>query len=238
MSSPMPNVTSLQTVLPLGFDPEIGTQLEDLATVLKSSVRRQAPAKHWQLINRVIAYAASAEQHISEQQERIRELEALSSTDELTGLHNRRGLQDFMTRNLITARRHGETGVLAFMDLNDFKEINDRYGHEVGDKALCAFADTIKANLRGSDFIARIGGDEFVFVLTRTNEENGRTRALTIQRQVSSTSISARGRKIFLRASMGLAFYGDDSSFSDLMVTADKAMYENKKANKLATHKS
>ncbi len=237
MSSPMTNIPSPQAAFPMGIDTEIGTQLEDLAMALKTSVRRQAPAKHWQLINRVIAYAASAEQHISEQQERIRELEALSSTDELTGLHNRRGLQDFMTRTLITSRRHGETGVLAFMDLNDFKEINDHYGHEIGDKALCAFADTIRTNLRGSDFIARIGGDEFVFVLTRTNEENGRNRALTIQREVSATSISARGRKIFLKASMGLAFYGDDSSFNDLMATADKAMYENKKANKLAARK-
>ena len=76
-----------------------------------------------------------------------------------------------------------------------------------------------------------------MFVLTRTNEENGRNRALTIQREVSATSISARGRKIFLKASMGLAFYGDDSSFNDLMATADKAMYENKKANKLAARK-
>ena len=238
MSSPMTNIPSPQAVFPIGVNTEIGAQLEDLASALKTSVRRQAPAKHWQLINRVIAYAASAEQHISEQQERIRDLEALSSTDELTGLHNRRGLQDFMSRTLITSRRHGETGVLAFMDLNDFKEINDRYGHDTGDQALCAFADTIRTNLRGSDFVARLGGDEFVFVLTRTNEGNGCKRALTIQREVSATSISVRGRKIFLTASMGLAFYGGDSSFNDLMTTADKAMYDNKKANKLVTKKS
>lgn len=235
MSSPMTNISSAQTGHPLGFEAEIGAHLEDLSTALKTSLRRQAPAKHWQLINRVIAYAASAEQHISEQQQRIQELEALSSTDELTGLHNRRGLQEFMTRTLAMARRHGEEGIVAFLDLNDFKEINDRYGHDTGDTALRQFAENIQRNLRSSDFVARIGGDEFVFVLTRTNAENGQARALAIQREVSASSIPARGRKIFLKASMGVVPYTGESSYNELMSAADHAMYENKKANKKAT---
>lgn len=238
MSSPMTNISSVQTGHPLGFEAEIGAQLEDLSTVLRTSLRRQAPAKHWQLINRVIAYAASAEQHISEQQQRIQELEALSTTDELTGLHNRRGLNDFMTRTLAMARRHGEEGIVAFLDLNDFKEINDRYGHDTGDTALRQFAENIQRNLRSSDFVARIGGDEFVFVLTRTNAENGRARALAIQREISATSISARGRKISLKASMGVVPYNGDSTFCDLIGAADNAMYENKKANKKTTRVS
>ncbi|MFC4270971.1 diguanylate cyclase [Sneathiella chungangensis] len=237
MSSPMPHISPLQSGLPMGFDAEIGAQLEDLSAALKTSLRRQAPAKHWQLINRIIAYAASAEQHISEQQERIRELEALSTTDELTGLHNRRGLQDFMTRVLAMARRHHEEGVLAFLDLNDFKDINDRYGHNAGDDALCLFAETIRRNLRTSDFVARIGGDEFVFVLTRTDEENGRARAFAIQREISATSISARGRKVFLKASMGIVPFDGNSDFNELMSAADLAMYENKKANKKAARR-
>jgi diguanylate cyclase (GGDEF)-like protein len=231
----MTNFSSLQTGRPLGFEAEICTQLEDLSTVLKSNLRRQAAIKHSQLINRVIAYAASAEQHISEQQKRIQELEALSTTDELTGLHNRRGLQEFMTRTLASAQRHGEEGIVAFLDLNDFKEINDRYGHDTGDIALQKLAENIQKNLRSSDFVARIGGDEFVFVLTRTNAENGRNRALAIQREVSAASISARGRKIFLNASMGVVAYNADSSYQELMKAADHAMYENKKANKRVT---
>ncbi|MDF2366906.1 GGDEF domain-containing protein [Sneathiella sp.] len=238
MSSSMAHISPLKSGHPPGFEAEIGTQLEDLSTALRSSLRRQAPAKHWQLINRVIAYAASAEQHISEQQHRIRELEALSTTDELTGLHNRRGLQEFMTRTLASARRHKEEGIVAFLDLNDFKEINDRFGHDTGDIALQKFAENIQYNLRSSDFVARIGGDEFIFVLTRTNTENGRGRALAIQREVSATSIPARGRKIFLKASMGIVPYTGDSAYSDLMSAADQAMYDNKKANKKAAHTS
>ncbi|MZR31109.1 GGDEF domain-containing protein [Sneathiella litorea] len=236
MPSPLTNISSLQNGHPLGFEAEIGAQLEDLSTALRTSLRRQAPAKHWRLINRVIAYAASAEQHISEQQQRIQELEALSTTDELTGLHNRRGLQDFITRTLAMARRHGEEGVVAFLDLNEFKEINDRFGHDTGDIALQKFSEVIQGNLRGSDFVARIGGDEFVFVLTRTNAENGLTRALAILDEVCATSIQARGQKIFLKASMGVVPYTGESSYNELMTAADHAMYENKKANKKVTH--
>lgn len=238
MSSSMTHISSVPTDHPPGFEAEIGSQLEDLSTALQSSLRRQAPAKHWQLINRVIAYAASAEQHITEQQHRIRELEALSTTDELTGLHNRRGLQEFMTRTLASAQRHGEEGVVAFLDLNDFKEINDRFGHDTGDIALQKFAENLQRNLRSSDFVARIGGDEFVFVLTRTNTENGKARALAIQREICATSVPARGRKIFLKASMGVIPYTGDKSYYDLMKAADHAMYENKKANKKVTRAS
>ncbi|MCF8467195.1 MAG: GGDEF domain-containing protein [Sneathiella sp.] len=235
MSSSMATIPTVDTATPTGFEQDMALHLEDLTSKLKDSFRQQASAKHWQLINRVIAYAASAEQHISEQQARIRELEALSSTDELTGLHNRRGLQDFMTRTLSIARRHNETGILAFLDLDNFKEINDRYGHETGDRALKTLADTIASSLRRSDFIARVGGDEFVFVLTRTTEENGRSRALTMQRQISATMLPVRGKKLFLKASLGVASYNAESSFNQLMAAADQAMYENKKAQKART---
>ena len=233
MSSPMTTMPTPETIIPMGFEQDVATQLEDLTYKLKDSFRQQASAQHWQLINRIIAYAASAEQHISEQQTRIQELEALSSTDELTGLHNRRGLQDFVTRTLAFARRHNEQGILAFLDLDNFKEINDRYGHETGDRALVLLAETIKSNLRGSDFVARVGGDEFVFVLTRTTKENGRNRALALQRQISATALPVRGRRLFLHASLGIAAYSNNSTYDQLIKAADHAMYENKNSRKI-----
>jgi diguanylate cyclase (GGDEF)-like protein len=229
----MTSIQTTPTVNPIGFEQDVTSHLEDLTSKLKDSFTQQSSATHWQLVNRIIAYAAGAEQHISEQQTRIRELEALSTTDELTGLHNRRGLQDFVTRTLAIARRHDEEGILAFLDLDNFKEINDRFGHETGDKALKKLADTITSSLRGSDFVARIGGDEFVFVLTRTTEENGRNRALTLQRQISTTSVDARGKTLFLKASMGVVPYTAESTFNELLKEADHAMYDNKKINKL-----
>ncbi|TNE36074.1 MAG: GGDEF domain-containing protein [Alphaproteobacteria bacterium] len=231
MSGSMTMSAAPESAAPMAFD-DVSFHLEDLAGKLRVSMQKQTNAKHWELMNRVIAYAASAEQHISEQQARIRELEALSSTDELTGLANRRGLADFMHRLLSVARRHNEQGILAFLDLNNFKEINDLYGHDVGDLALKHFATTIRENLRESDFVARLGGDEFVFVLTRTNEVNGEKRARAIQALISKTYISARGQKLPLQASMGVIAFDGDSSYRDLMRDADVAMYKEKKACK------
>ncbi len=225
---------SAHSMLPLGFDPDIGPHLEDLSSVLKSSLHQQTARRHWQLINRIIAYAASAEQHISEQQQRIRELEALSSTDELTGLANRRGLLDFMERLLASARRHREEGVLAYLDLNDFKGINDRFGHATGDRALCLLADLLKKNVRSSDFVARIGGDEFIFVLTHTNFENGRRRATAIGEAIAGATFSARGCDIRLTASIGVSAYDGDTKLDDILRKADEAMYEVKAAGKAA----
>lgn len=232
MSSSMFTLPTAAAGIPIGLDQDINSHLEDLAGKLKDSHRPETPSIHWELINRVLAYAASAEQHISEQQARICELEALSSTDELTGLHNRRGLYDFMTRALSLARRHEEKGVLAFLDLDNFKQINDTYGHNTGDLALKTFAETIKSNLRESDFVARVGGDEFVFVLIHTSEEDGRKRALTIQKIADSTTLTLRDRELPLKASMGIIAYNGDSNYGQLMRSADLAMYKNKRAKK------
>tara|TARA_R110002072_G_scaffold114038_3_gene243961 strand:- start:56 stop:772 length:717 start_codon:yes stop_codon:yes gene_type:complete len=228
----MPSAHFAQSPLPMGLDPDIGAHLEDMSVVLKSSLHRQTAARHWQLINRIIAYAASAEQHISEQQQRIRELEALSSTDELTGLANRRGLIEFANRLLATARRHQEQGVLCYLDLNDFKKINDEFGHETGDRALCLLAETIQKNLRSSDFVARIGGDEFIFILTHTNTENGRLRAAIIEREITAADLSARDRKIRLSVSIGVTGYDGKTTLDDLLRRADEDMYHNKHGRK------
>lgn len=225
---------SQNSMPPLGFAPDIGAYLEDLSSVLKSSLHQQTMRRHWQLINRIIAYAASAEQHICEQQKRIRELEALSSTDELTGLANRRGLIDFMNRLLASAERHQEQGVLAYLDLNDFKEINDRFGHAAGDRALRLLADLLTRNLRRSDFVARIGGDEFVFVLTHTTLENGRRRAEAIGREIANTSLTVRDREIPLSASIGVAAYNGSTDLDGLLRSADKAMYQVKEQHRAA----
>lgn len=232
MSSSMATAAQVDARFPQGIERDVAFHLKDLATQLKDSHRRDATTQHWQLINRVMAYAASAEQHITEQQVRIRELEALSSTDELTGLHNRRGLQGFMNRILSIARRHKETGVLAYLDLDNFKEINDTYGHCVGDRSLKKFADTLQAGLRDSDFVARVGGDEFVFVLVRTSEADGINRTRALQDEINSTFITARGSKLFLETSMGIAAYDGQSTYQQLLRATDKAMYEDKNRRK------
>jgi len=233
MSSSMATAAIAGLKSPPGMEQDVSFHLEDLAIKLKDSRHDTVTNQHWQLINRVMAYAASAEQHISEQQTRIRELEALSTTDELTGLHNRRGLQDFMGRILSISERHRERGVLVYLDLDHFKEINDTHGHEAGDSVLVKFAGILKASLRDSDFVARIGGDEFVYVLVRTSEQDGINRARSLQAQLSSTYADIRGHSLSLEASMGVAAYDGRNSFDQILRAADIAMYEDKNRRKL-----
>ncbi|USG60156.1 GGDEF domain-containing protein [Sneathiella marina] len=232
MTANMSALPATGTGLAFGAEQEVPFHLENLAKKIKNSPHNSANPQYWQTINRVIAYAASAEQHISEQQARIRELEELSSTDELTGLPNRRGLQEFMARMLSISRRHDEQGVLAFLDLDDFKIINDHYGHETGDRLLNVFAKALKSSLRDSDFVARIGGDEFVFVLVRSSEENGINRARAIQQQIGSSFITAQGKELPLRASLGVAAFNGEATLAQLLRSADLDMYKDKRARK------
>lgn len=95
------------------------------------------------------------------------------------------------------------------------------------------FANILKSSLRDSDFVARIGGDEFVYVLVRTAEQDGINRARSLQVQLSSTFADIRGHSLSLEASMGVAAYDGHCNFDQILRTADIAMYEDKKRRKL-----
>ncbi|MBL4908021.1 MAG: GGDEF domain-containing protein [Sneathiella sp.] len=210
---------------------DVTVYLENLATRLKDSNRNEPENedRHWNLINRVLAYAASAEQHIAEQKLRIRELEDLSTTDELTGLNNRRGLRDFLNRAISSARRHTEAGIVAFLDLDDFKRINDFHGHDAGDQVLRQLAAILMSNLRDTDFVARLGGDEFVFILDRADYAKGMARAEEIRDMLCESVIPLKRGDVPLSVSMGISKYDCDSCYDTILREADQAMYEDKR---------
>jgi len=190
-------------------------------------------ADSWSMLMRILNFAAEAEQQISEQKRRIAELEAMSSTDELTGLANRRGLEDFLKRALAAAARHCEEGVLVFIDLDDFKGVNDTYGHDAGDATLRAVAWRLKEVTRASDLVARIGGDEFVAVLTRCPAVLGPNRCERIQAALTRLPVRHGPRLIPVSATCGHASYGPGVELAELLGRADRAMYGNK-AGKMA----
>src|SRR5207248_977167 len=117
------------------------------------------------VLDRAMATVAQAEQWLVALQARIAYLEGLSVTDELTGPLNRRGFLAQLGRAMPTARRGGPHGVLMICDLDDFKAINDRHGHLVGDDALCQTAELLAQHVRRADTVARLGGDEFAVLL-------------------------------------------------------------------------
>lgn len=186
--------------------------------------------EHWSLVADMLSFASQAEQVIAEQKARIAYLETLSETDVLTGLANRRGLELFLRRSLAASRRHGELGVLAFIDLDAFKSINDTFGHEAGDKVLCHTADLLLENVRATDLVARLGGDEFVVVLTRCNPIQGVERAIILQEIVNNSIATIGSKRLHLSVSLGCAAYDGDTDAGELLRSADQAMYEDKRS--------
>ncbi|NVJ98420.1 MAG: GGDEF domain-containing protein [Alphaproteobacteria bacterium] len=186
----------------------------------------------WQLITEVLSYAAAAEQRMSEQQERISFLEQLSVTDELTGIPNRRGLRSALGQTLSAAARHGETGVLGFIDLDGFKDVNDIHGHMAGDAVLRFVAKALKQHVRPSDVVARIAGDEFAVILKRCSEEQGKMRLRALQKEINKGKVRYGGATIPVKCSIGVHAFDSATDPAVLIEAADQAMYHDKQTRK------
>ncbi len=155
----------------------------------------------------------------------------LALTDELTSLSNRRGFEMLSLQAIRTCERLGKPATLLFFDLNDFKKINDNFGHHEGDHVLKVFADTLLTLFRGSDVISRIGGDEFVVLLTDADQQRA---SLIISRMHEWIDRINRGaqRGYDIRFSVGHIEYDRSrhTSTAVLLADADAAMYACKQA--------
>ena len=153
--------------------------------------------------------------------------------DELTGLPNRQLLKDRLEQHLMQARREDHSGVILFIDLDRFKEINDVLGHSVGDIVLAQAAERILSEVRETDTVARLGGDEFVIVMPNLVGDNViRATATRILARLGE-AFSVRGRQHFLGASIGIVLFPDDGgSVETLLKNADSAMYRAKEAGR------
>jgi diguanylate cyclase (GGDEF)-like protein len=165
---------------------------------------------------------------------RISEAERLSLTDDLTKLHNARFLRQFLLSEIKRARRYGSTVAAFFLDLDDFKAINDRHGHLVGSHVLMEMAAVILSSVRDTDIVARYGGDEFVIILPESGIEQAWLVAERVRDRISRHEFHG-GRSLTLRltASFGVAAFPQHAqSPQQLIACADRAMYEAKAANK------
>lgn len=165
---------------------------------------------------------------------RISEAERLSQTDDLTKLHNARYLRQFLLNEIRRARRYGSNVSALFLDLDDFKQVNDAHGHLAGSHVLMEMAAVILSSIRDTDAVARYGGDEFVIVLPDTGIDLAGTVAERIREKISRHSFHAgRNLALSLTASFGVAAFPEHaSSPQQLIACADTAMYEAKAANK------
>jgi len=154
----------------------------------------------------------------------------LSRIDPLTQLYNRRYLQEHATHNISESSRHNYHLSVIMADLDDFKKINDFYGHGQGDTVLREFAAMLQEESRTEDVVARIGGEEFVVLLPHTDSEAAFSFAERIRKKLEKHYPLEDNTKV--TASFGITEMGVDKEFSTLLSRADKAMYQAKKNGK------
>ncbi len=184
-------------------------------------------------ISRDITERKLAAERLAEQAEQLagqaRALQKMTLVDELTGLHNRRGLQTIGEQALHRARREGNAVALLFLDLDGFKQINDTFGHGAGDDALRAIAEVLRAVTRESDIAARVGGDEFCVLLF----DDAGHAATRIAARIESGVLAVREQHSFpftLSASIGACEVDarTPGSLEEMLSLADGRMYEHK----------
>ncbi len=157
-----------------------------------------------------------------------------ASTDVLTGVANRRHFHEFLEEHFRLAARYGTPLSLFLVDLDHFKQLNDRYGHLVGDEVLRAVAQRMRAALRDADLLARFGGEEFVVVLPSTTLDGAIQGAERVREAIASRPIEAAGFEIPVTASFGVSAYRADALMTPewLIKEADLALYEAKRAGR------
>jgi diguanylate cyclase (GGDEF)-like protein/PAS domain S-box-containing protein len=174
---------------------------------------------------------------ISERKRIEAQVRHMALHDELTGLPNRRLLDDRLAQALAIARREGVRSALMIVDLDDFKQVNDRLGHPMGDRLLRLVASRLKTILRESDTLARIGGDEFAIVLPRLKAVHD---AANVGAKVIDTlraSFDLDGHEVRIGASIGVAFAPEDGTdAAELVRRADVALYRAKRAGRDQYH--
>ncbi len=159
---------------------------------------------------------------------RLEEMEKTVDQDQLLPILNRRAFVRELTRHIAVAGRYNTPASLVYFDLNGFKELNDTHGHAAGDAALAHFADTILDNIRDSDSVGRLGGDEFGILLSHANLEQAHKKADLLAAKLKSSPIPWSGKSIpvsFAYGALELSA-GDDAAVA--MARADEAMYAHK----------
>jgi diguanylate cyclase (GGDEF)-like protein len=165
--------------------------------------------------------------------QRHRTVEQQALVDGLTGLANRRLCTAALEKELARARRFGEPLALVLADIDDFKRINDRWGHPTGDDVLKSFADALRKSVREIDLAGRWGGEEFALLLPGTDLEGGRELAERVRRKLARMKIvGPDGDRIRVRASFGVAAFPEADSQDQLVAASDGALYEAKRSGK------
>jgi len=173
-----------------------------------------------------------AEQRIEHLKSELQLVNKLVREDQLTGALNRRGIDDTLAREVARAVRAGATLCVVLVDIDNFKKINDSFGHQVGDIVLVHLVAIIKETIRTNDLIGRYGGEEFLLLLPDSSLDEAVAVTGRLQRELAGKPITWGKQKLMVTFSAGVAVHAADESTAALVNRADQALYEAKRVGK------
>ena len=176
---------------------------------------------------------AEVRDDLSKAQVKTEEAQQIALQDALTGLPNRVSFEQSLDHGLIQAKRHGWGLAVLFIDIDEFKSINDSYGHDLGDQVLLMVANRLKTSVRDEDIVSRWGGDEFVCLLLEVKQEADVTYLAEKMINRIAEAYEFNGIVLSIRVSIGIAIYPADGDTADVLFkNADTAMYKAKGTEK------
>ena len=204
-----------------------------LEEVLRETRNVQASALHSrEEVLRAREQVSVAELKIRELESQLEQVSDKVLRDHLTGTLNRRGLSESFDREIAVADRQTQPLSIALLDIDNFKDLNDTLGHQVGDDALVHLASVIKDTMRPSDSVARYGGEEFMILLPNSDAEHGATVIARLQRELTKRFFLHDNAKLLITFSAGIATYRTGETQAAVIARADRALYQAKRAGK------
>lgn len=178
----------------------------------------------------LMAEVARLREELNRNRGRIDHLEKLADQDSLLPIYNRRAFVRELTRAISMTERYGQPSSIVYFDVNGMKRINDRHGHGAGDVALLSVADRLLANVRESDVVGRLGGDEFGVILFNADTATAHTKAASLAASVSDTPIVYDNETLQLAVTYGTYTFNGKEDPVQAIAAADEAMYARKRA--------
>lgn len=182
---------------------------------------------------KLIAMTTALQEEISIRKQTEEKLKALASTDMLTGVYNRRALFERAQAEIARSKRYNTKLAVMMLDLDDFKVINDSFGHHIGDEVLCCFCEEVKVLIRQSDIFGRVGGEEFMLLLPQTSAKQASILAKRILQTIEALTLEKEGKKIRFSVSIGISLFQESEvEIHESFKRADSALYKAKKGGK------
>lgn len=176
--------------------------------------------------------AQKAEARVKQLERELEQVSEMMHEDQLTGALNRRGMDETLEREIKRADRQQSAVSLALIDIDNFKQLNDTLGHQVGDQALIHLIKVIKEALRPTDAVARYGGEEFIIIMSETALQEGMATITRLQRELTKKFFLHDNNRMLITFSAGVALRSPDEDAEELIGRADKAMYQAKQTGK------